>query len=118
MKERKKAFAPDGERERKENVLPVPLATVTLSCRNALSTLKKGNWKKLCLAAGGITAAVSAVHLLGRYQFYRGIVAGEVKKQLMVVNNKLDILHDQNESIRAELSQLRREREVDGTAKE
>ena len=118
MKEKRKAFAPDSERERKENGLPVPLAAVTLSRRNALSALKKGDWKKLCLAAGGITAAVSTVHLLGRYQFYRGIVAGEVKKQLTVVNNKLDILHDQNESIRAELSQLRREREDDGTAKE
>ena len=43
-------------------------------------------------------------------QFYKRIVASELKRQLAVVNGKLDNLQAQNEALRAELARLKQEK--------
>lgn len=47
---------------------------------------------------------------LGKRQFYKRIVASELKRQLAVVNGKLDNLQAQNEALRAELARLKQEK--------
>ena len=67
------------------------------------------NLKKLALAAGGTAAVLSAASLIGKRCFYRGIVSAELKKQLALVNGKLDNLQMQNEQLREELIRLKKE---------
>ena len=49
---------------------------------------------------------LSAVSLTGRYTFYKGIVSGELKRQLAPVNKKLDELKAQNAELKAEVERL------------
>lgn len=44
--------------------------------------------------------------LTGRYTFYKGIVSGELKRQLAPVNKKLDELKAQNAELKAEVERL------------
>ena len=53
-----------------------------------------------------LPAARSAVSLTGRYTFYKGIVSGELKRQLAPVNKKLDELKAQNAELKAEVERL------------
>ncbi len=62
--------------------------------------------KKLGLVAGGTAVVLSAISLTGRYTFYKGIVSGELKRQLTPVNKKLDELKAQNAELRAEVERL------------
>ena len=86
--------------------LAVPAATV--GKRRALQVLRGLDVKKVGLAVGGAVAVTALVNTAGRYQFYRRIVSGELKRQLSPVNKKLDALEQQNEALRAELTQLRK----------
>ena len=52
---------------------------------------------------------LSAIGAAGKRQFYKRIVASELKRQLAVVNGKLDNLQAQNEALRAELARLKQE---------
>ena len=83
----------------------VPAAAV--GKRRALQALRGLDAKKVGLAIGGAMAVTALVNTAGRYQFYRRIVSGELKRQLAAVNKKLDALEQQNEALRAELAQLR-----------
>lgn len=78
----------------------------------ALQRLRKVDVKKACVISGGAIVALSAVSLTGRYTFYRGIVSGELKKQLATVNRKLDDLKEQNEALQAEISELKKTEEA------
>lgn len=69
----------------------------------ALEALRGVNAKKMLLFSCGAAAVLSAAGLAGRYTFYRGVMAGELKRQLADVNRKLDLLSEQNEQLRAEL---------------
>jgi len=53
---------------------------------------------------------LSAIGAAGKRQFYKRIVASELKRQLAVVNGKLDNLQAQNEALRAELARLKQEK--------
>ena len=86
--------------------LAVPAAAV--GKRRALQALRGLDAKKVGLAVGGAMAVTALVNTAGRYQFYRRIVSGELKRQLAAVNKKLDALEEQNEALRAELAQLRK----------
>ena len=59
--------------------------------------------------AGGVVLATSVISLAGKYRFYKGIVAGELKKQLNAVNKKLDALQKQNEELQEEIAELKAE---------
>ena len=63
--------------------------------------------KKAATVAGGVVLATSVITLAGKYRFYKGIVAGELKKQLNAVNKKLDALQKQNEELQAEIAELK-----------
>ena len=75
----------------------------------ALEALRGVNARKVLLFSCGAAAVFSAASLAGRYTFYRGVVAGELKRQLAGVNRKLDLLNEQNEQLRAELEKARQE---------
>ena len=83
---------------------------VKLGRRAVVQVLRKTDVKKLALAAGGTALVLSAVSAAGKRQFYKHIVAAELKRQLAIVNGKLDSLQAQNEALRAELAQLRQEK--------
>ena len=68
--------------------------------------LRKVDIKKIGIAAGGAAVVLSAVSLTGRYTFYKGIVSGELKRQLAPVNKKLDELKAQNAELKAEVERL------------
>ena len=72
-----------------------------LNKRTVMHLLRKVNVKKVGIAAGG-----AAVVLSGRYTFYKGIVSGELKRQLAPVNKKLDELKAQNAELKAEVERL------------
>ena len=76
----------------------------------AVNTLRKLDVKKVGLIAGGTAAVLTVVSVAGRYGIYRGAVAAELKRQLAVVNGKLDNLQAQNEALRAELARLKQEK--------
>jgi len=59
--------------------------------------------------AGGVVLATSVISLAGKYRFYKGIVASELKKQLNAVNKKLDALQKQNEELQEEIAELKAE---------
>ena len=61
-------------------------------------------------AVGGTALVLSAIGAAGKRQFYKRIVASELKRQLAVVNGKLDNLQAQNEALRAELARLKQEK--------
>ena len=69
-----------------------------LGKRAVVQVLRKADVKKAALAAAG------------KRQFYKRIVASELKRQLAVVNGKLDNLQAQNEALRAELARLKQEK--------
>lgn len=77
-----------------------------LNKRTDMHLLRKVNVKKVGIAAGGAAVVLSAVSLTGRYTFYKGIVSGELKRQLAPVNKKLDELKAQNAELKAEVERL------------
>ncbi len=90
-----------------EDLSPLELLqTGKLNKRNVLRLMRKVDIKKVGLAAGGAAVALSAVSLTGRYTFYKGIVSGELRRQLTPVNKKLDELKAQNAELRAEVERL------------
>ena len=72
-----------------------------LGKRAVVQVLRKADVKK---------AVLSAIGAAGKRQFYKRIVASELKRQLAVVNGKLDNLQAQNEALRAELARLKQEK--------
>ena len=84
---------------RAESAAPAPLRGKKLDQRAVLQVVRKVDWKKAGLIAGGVTAAGTA----SRYKFYQGIVARELKKQLAPLNDKLDALQAENRMLRVEL---------------
>lgn len=77
-----------------------------LNKRTVMRLLRKVDIKKIGIAAGGAAVVLSAVSLTGRYTFYKGIVSGELKRQLAPVNKKLDELKAQNAELKAEVERL------------
>ena len=77
-----------------------------LGKRAVVQVLRKADVKKAALAVGGTALVLSAIGAAGKRQFYKRIVASELKRQLAVVNGKLDNLQAQNEALRAELGFL------------
>ena len=77
-----------------EDISPLELLQPgKLNKRTVMHLLRKVDVKKVGIAAGGAAVVLSAVSLTGRYTFYKGIVSGELKRQLAPVNKKLDELH-------------------------
>ena len=103
------------KRENKLALVPVEQSALELTCsrrpggRALTQALRRVDLKRLALAAGGTAAAVSAVSLIGKRCFYKGIVSAELKKQLAIVNGKLDNLQMQNEQLCEELARLKKE---------
>ena len=77
--------------------------------RAAMQAIKNIDTKKVAAAAGGVVLATGVISLAGKYRFYKGIVAGELKKQLNAVNKKLDALQKQNEELQEEIAELKAE---------
>ena len=78
-----------------------------LGKRAVVQVLRKADVKKAALAVGGTARVLSAIGAAGKRQVYKRIVASELKRQLAVVNGKLDNLQAQNEALRAELARLK-----------
>lgn len=93
-------------------VLSVPELTypARLGKRAVVQVLRKADVKKAALAIGGTALVLSAIGAARKRQFYKRIVASELKRQLAVVNGKLDNLQTQNEALRAELARLKQEK--------
>ena len=90
-----------------EDISPLELLQPgKLNKRTVMRLLRKVDIKKVCIAAGGAAVVLSAVSLTGRYTFYKGIVSGELKRQLAPVNKKLDELKAQNAELKAEVERL------------
>ena len=97
-----------------EDLSPLELLqTGKLNKRNVLRLMRKVDIKKVGLAAGGAAVVLSAVSLTGRYTFYKGIVSGELRRQLTPVNKKLDELKAQNAELRAEVERLQAQQAED-----
>ena len=75
-----------------------------LGKRAVVQVLRKADVKKAALAVGGTALVLSAIGAAGKRQFYK------LKRQLAVVNGKLDNLQAQNEALRAELARLKQEK--------
>lgn len=88
---------------RAESAAPAPLRGKKLDQRAVLQVVRKVDWKKAGLIAGGVTVVCAAAGTASRYKFYQGIVARELKKQLAPLNDKLDALQAENRILRAEL---------------
>lgn len=88
---------------RAESDTPAPLRGKKLDQRAVLQVVRKVDWKKAGLIAGGVTIVCVAAGTASRYKFYQGIVARELKKQLAPLNDKLDALQAENRMLRAEL---------------
>ena len=86
---------------RAESAAPAPLRGKKLDQRAVLQVVRKVDWKKAGLIAGGVTVVCAGT--ASRYKFYQGIVARELKKQLAPLNDKLDALQAENRMLRAEL---------------
>ena len=93
---------PHSPRARGERCAP-PLRGKKLDQRAVLQVVRKVDWKKAGLIAGGVTVVCAAAGTASRYKFYQGIVARELKKQLAPLNDKLDALQAENRMLRAEL---------------
>lgn len=90
-----------------EDISPLELLQPgKLNKRTVMHLLRKVDVKKVGIAAGGAAVVLSAVSLTGRYTFYKGIVSGELKRQLAPVNKKLDELKAQNAELKAEVERL------------
>lgn len=90
-----------------EDISPLELLQPgKLNKRTVMHLLRKVDVKKVGIAAGGAAVVLSAVSLTGRYTFYKGIVSGELKRQLSPVNKKLDELKAQNAELKAEVERL------------
>lgn len=90
-----------------EDISPLELLQPgKLNKRTVMRLLRKVNVKKVGIAAGGAAVVLSAVSLTGRYTFYKGIVSGELKRQLAPVNKKLEELKAQNAELKAEVERL------------
>ena len=90
-----------------EDISPLELLQPgKLNKRTVMRLLRKVDIKKIGIAAGGAAVVLSAVSLTGRYTFYKGIVSGELKRQLAPVNKKLDELKAQNAELKAEVERL------------
>ena len=90
-----------------ENISPLELLQPgKLNKRTVMRRLRKVDIKMVGIAAGGAAVVLSAVSLTGRYTFYKGIVSGELKRQLAPVNKKLDELKAQNAELKAEVERL------------
>ena len=81
---------------RAESAAPAPLRGKKLDQRAVLQVVRKVDWKKAGLIAGGVTIVCAAAGTASRYKFYQGIVARELKKQLAPLNDKLDALQAEN----------------------
>ena len=90
-----------------EDISPLELLQPgKLNNRTDLRPLRQVDIKKIGIAAGGAAVVLSAVSLTGRYTFYKGIVSGELKRQLAPVNKKLDELKAQNAELKDEVERL------------
>lgn len=90
-----------------EDISPLELLQPgKLNKRTVMRLLRKVDIKKIGIAADGAAVVLSAVSLTGRYTFYKGIVSGELKRQLAPVNKKLDELKAQNAELKAEVERL------------
>lgn len=89
------------------------LQTGKINKRTVMHLMRKVDIKKVGIAAGGAAVVLSAVSLTGRYTFYKGIVSGELKRQLAPVNKKLDELKAQNAELRAEIERLEAQQRED-----
>ena len=90
-----------------EDISPLELLQPgKLNKRTVMRLLRKVDIKKVGIAAGGAAVVLSAVSLTGRYTFYKGIVSGELKRQLAPVNKKLEELKAQNAELKAEVERL------------
>ena len=67
-------------------------------------------YHRICYFLFALALVLSAIGAAGKRQFYKRIVASELKRQLAVVNGKLDNLQAQNEALRAELARLKQEK--------
>jgi hypothetical protein len=100
------ALLPHQAKQEKTNALSLA-APKGIAGRAAMQAIKNIDVKKTAAVAGGVVLATSVVSLAGKYRFYKGIVAGELKKQLAAVNKKLDALQKQNEELQAEIAELK-----------
>ena len=64
---------------RAESAAPAPLRGKKLDQRAVLQVVRKVDWKKAGLIAGGVTVVCAAAGTASRYKFYQGIVARELK---------------------------------------
>lgn len=95
-----------------EDISPLELLQPgKLNKRNVMRLMRKVDIKKVGVVAGGAAAVLSVMSLTGRYTFYKGIVAGELKRQLTPVNKKLDELKAQNAELKAEVERLQAQQE-------
>ncbi len=82
-----------------------------LNKRTVIQVMRKVDLKKVGLVAGGAAVVMGAVSVTGKYSFYKGIVAGELKRQLAPMNKKLDELKAQNEALKSELDEIKAQNE-------
>ena len=68
-----------------------------------LQVVRKVDWKKAGLIAGGVTVVCAAAGTASRYKFYQGIVARELKKQLAPLIVQLVAVNAHILPLRAEL---------------
>ena len=97
---------PHQAKQEKTNALSLA-APKGIAGRAAMQAIKNIDTKKVAAVAGGVVLTTGVISLAGKYRFYKGIVAGELKKQLSAVNKKLDELQKQNEELQAEIAELR-----------
>ena len=107
MRKRSKhtALLPHRAKQEKTNALSLA-APKGIAGRTAMQAIKNIDAKKAATVAGGVVLATSVITLAGKYRFYKGIVAGELKRQLTPVNKKLDELKAQNAELKAEVERL------------
>ena len=110
MRKRSKhiSLLPHQANQEKTNALSLA-APKGIAGRAAMQAIKNIDAKKAATVAGGAVLAASVISLAGKYRFYKGIVAGELKKQLSAVNKKLDTLQKQNEELQEEIAELKAE---------
>ena len=110
MRKRSKhtALLPHRAKQEKTNALSL-VAPKRIAGRAVMQAIKNIDAKKAATVAGGVVLATSVISLAGKYRFYKGIVAGELKKQLNAVNKKLDALQKQNEELQEEIAELKAE---------
>ena len=90
---------------RAESAAPAPLRGKKLDQRAVLQVVRKVDWKKAGLIAGGVTVVCAAAGTASRYKFYPGLGACIfiLGGKLAPLNDKLDALQAENRMLRAEL---------------